>query len=100
LAFFTKNFAKRGDNLISYADRRWSQGKLYRALGFEFAGDTTPGYGYVKARKRYNRQMFQKYKLAKLFDNFDSALTEEENCRRNGYYRVYDCGVSRWVKTL
>jgi hypothetical protein len=100
LSYFRKQHAVEGQRLISYADRRWSQGKLYRALGFEFAGDTTPGYGYVKARKRYNRQMFQKYKLAKLFDNFDSALTEEENCRRNGYYRVYDCGVSRWVKTL
>jgi len=100
LAFFAKNFAGRGDNLISYADRRWSQGGLYEATGFTFAGYSAPGYSYVKQTKRLSRQLFQKHKLGELFGNFDPALTEEENCAKNRLFRIYDCGVSRWVKTL
>jgi len=100
LKHFQRNFSSPGETLLSYADRCWSTGGLYQATGFEFSGSSEPGFTYAKKTRRYSRQMFQKHKLAKLFDNFDPELTEEENCRRNGYYRVYDCGVSRWIKTL
>lgn len=34
-------------SLVTYADRRWSQGKLYRALGFTQIGMTPPNYWYL-----------------------------------------------------
>jgi len=100
IAHFARVYATQGQRIVSYADRRWSQGGVYAAVGFYAKGASAPGYGYVKQARRLNRQKFQKHKLAGLFDNFDPELTEEENCRRNGYFRIYDCGVSRWVKTL
>ena len=35
-------------SLVSYADRRWSQGKLYRALGFKLDHVSPPNYWYFK----------------------------------------------------
>lgn len=86
-----------GTTLISYADRRWSQGNVYRAAGFHFAGETRPGYWWCRGGSRYSRQRFQKHRLGDLLPNFDPGKTEVENMHTNGYWRVWDCGVSRWL---
>ena len=45
-----KHFEKayKPKSLVSYADRRWSQGKLYRALGFKLDHVSPPNYWYFK----------------------------------------------------
>lgn len=78
--------------LISYADRRWSQGGVYKSLGFEFVRNSTPNYWYFKHSVRYNRIQFQKHKLKEKLTNFDPNLTEYENMKLNGYDRIWDCG--------
>lgn len=35
-------------SLVSYADRRWSRGQLYNALGFKFMHASSPNYWYWK----------------------------------------------------
>jgi hypothetical protein len=95
LTAFTKTLDADG-SLVSFADRRWSDGELYSALGFSFDGFTQPNYFYVKGVKRYSRQRFQKHKLENVLDLFDPSLTEVQNCRNNGYYRIFDCGHGRW----
>lgn len=35
-------------SLVSYADRRWSQGKLYGAIGFKLDHISAPDYWYSK----------------------------------------------------
>lgn len=97
---FRADFAERGQHLISFADRRWSEGALYNTLGFTFLGNTPPGYAYTSGQERVSREQFQKHKLPSVLKTFDSALTEVENCRRNGYYRVFDCGNSKWGLSL
>jgi hypothetical protein len=91
-----KREAKPTGTLISYADRRWSDGGLYKALGFEFAGNTEPNYFYVKGQKRFSREKFQKHKLEGKLKKFDKSLSEVINCSNNGFYRIFDCGSSRW----
>lgn len=100
ISAFSKDETNPGESLISYADRRWSAGHVYKALDFTFEGYSEPGYAYTRRGVRFNRENFQKHKLAKLFDDFDPKLTEAENCNRNGYYRIYDCGTSKWRKIL
>lgn len=82
----------RPASLVSYADLRWSSGNLYRALGFDFVGNSPPGYFYVKGDRRYSRVAFQKHRLEKILRVFDPAKTEVQNMNDNGYFRVFDCG--------
>lgn len=84
-------------DIISYADRRWSQGNLYKQLGFEFQYYTNPNYYYIMKQHRYNRTMFQKHKLKDKLDQFDPDLSEFENMKNNGYNKIYDCGNSVWI---
>lgn len=79
-------------NIISYADRRWSMGNLYRVLNFKELSVSPPAYWYVKNQHRYNRVLFQKHKLKDLLENFDPNLSEVENMKNNKYKRIWDCG--------
>ena len=85
-------------SLISYADRRWSQGKLYKALGFQLDHISKPDYWYFKNGILESRIKYQKHKLKNLLEKFDENKTEVENMLDNGYYRIFDCGNLVFVK--
>ncbi len=87
-------------SIVSYADRRWSSGKLYEALGFTLDHFSEPNYWYLapKTLFRSSRMQFQKSKLSSLLQTFDIELTEIENMRANGYDRIFDCGNLVYVK--
>lgn len=87
-----KHFIKthQPKEIISYADRRWSQGNLYEKLGFEFIHNSRPNYYYVKGVKRDNRFKYRKDVLIK--QGFDSTKTEKEIMKERKINRIYDCG--------
>ncbi|MCQ2209207.1 MAG: hypothetical protein MJZ34_02835 [Paludibacteraceae bacterium] len=87
-------------SIVSYANRRWSNGNLYKQLGFTFDGKTEPDYFYFhpKDYQLYHRISFQKHKLKELPGfNYNENLTEEENMYANGYMKYYDCGNLRYI---
>ena len=79
--------------IISYADRCWSNGDLYRRLGFT---DVTTdirntGYWYTDGVNRYSRYGLTKNALVKL--GYDSTKTEEEIVMTQlKYLKIFDCG--------
>lgn len=80
--------------IISYADRRWSQGQLYKSLGFSFESETPPSYWYFKKNGNsgtYHRSLYQRHKLQ---DN--STSTEWEIMQSRGWDRIWDCGSLRF----
>lgn len=82
-------------SIVSYADRRWSRGKLYEALGFTLDHVSAPNYWYFNDYKSMNLQSrvkFQKHHLSDLLECFDPTKSEIENMRANGYHRIFDCG--------
>lgn len=95
LKFFDKHY---NGSMMSYADRRYSNGALYERLGFTFEGFTNPNYFYVMNQQRLNRMKFQKHKLAGLLENYDANKTEVQNMKEHGYNRVYDCGNRIYVR--
>jgi hypothetical protein len=99
LTHFEKNY--RPKSLVTYADKRWSQGGLYKALGFRLDHVSKPDYWYFKngVRHRYSRMMFQKHKLKDLLKAFDPSLSEVQNMKNNGYSRIFDCGNYVFEKT-
>lgn len=88
-SYFLKNY--EGD-VVSYANRRWSEGDVYEKLGFSLVSKTEPSYYYSKDGELYHRSSFMKHKLPSLLEDFDPELTEVENMYRNGYSRIWDCG--------
>jgi len=88
LKYFISNYSPC--EIISYADRRWSQGDLYVNLGFEFVKDGSPNYFYVVKGKRINRFNFRKDVLVK--EGYDINKSEREIMSNRKIYRIYDCG--------
>lgn len=82
----------RGKSIITYADKRYSNGNIYKFLGFTELKDSKPNYLWCKNNQILTRYQTQKHKLSKLLKNFDSNLTEKENMQLNGFYRINDCG--------
>ena len=92
-----KNIAKSmGFNkIISWSDNRWSQGGVYKSMGFTLETDLPPDYSYVKANRRFSKQSMKKSALEQ-----QSGLTEKELRRNQGYDWIWDCGKKRWAVIL
>ena len=80
-------------SIVSYADRRYSTGGLYRALGFEKISESRPNYWWVRQGMRLSRYQCQKRNLPKVLGGaFNESLSESENMAANGFWRMFDCG--------
>lgn len=92
LNFFISNY--NPNKIISYADKRYSNGGLYEKIGFVKVSDGIPNYWYFKPGNftRYHRFSFRKDQLSKKLEIFDESLSEWENMQLNGYDRIWDCG--------
>lgn len=80
--------------IVSYANRRWSNGGLYEKLGFRLVRETAPNYFYFKGAgtELHSRHKFQKHKLPWVLEEFNEELTEVQNMRANGYHQIHDAG--------
>lgn len=88
-----KEFAKTHSGiLISYANRRWSQGNVYNKSGFTLESISKPCYYYTDCKKTWHRSIFQKHKLKDKLSAYDENQTEVENMYNNNYRRIWDCG--------
>jgi group I intron endonuclease len=81
-------------NLISYADRRWSNGNMYEQIGFTKLGNTIPNYFYIIDNKREARFKYRKDILIK--EGFDGDKTEVKIMHERGYYRIFDKGSIKY----
>lgn len=77
--------------IITYSDKRWSDGNVYEKIGFSFVMDTKPNYFYVIGDTRKNRFAFRKNVLVEKY-GCPKGMTEKEFCKANRWYRIYDCG--------
>lgn len=76
--------------IISYADRSWSNGNLYGKLGFQLIHKTKPNYYYVIDGIRKYRFGFRKDVLIK--NGADPTKSEHEIMLDKKIYRIYDSG--------
>jgi hypothetical protein len=80
-------------SIISYANRRWSNGKLYQAIGFTYLRTSTPNHFYTKDYVNlHSRNRFQKHLLKDKLAILDPDLSAWKNMLMNGYDRIWDCG--------
>lgn len=93
--YFIKKYNPK--DIISYADLKYSDGSLYKALGFKFIRYTPPSYVYIKGERVVSRYTAQKHKLSKLLKSFDAQKTELQNMLDAGYRRLWDAGNMLFV---
>ena len=102
LNYFIKNY--NPEYIKSFADRRWSSNlsaNLYNTVGFKLYKILSPDYRYyINGNcKRFHKFNFRKQTLLKRFP--DSGLTEDmteyEMTQKLGFYRIWDCGLFKYV---
>lgn len=95
LKHFLKNNSVK--KLISYSDNEWSDGNLYRVLGFDLENEIAPSYWYLRphTERLYHRYNFAKHKLVE--QGYDPAKTERQITLEMGLLKIWDCGKKRWV---
>lgn len=77
---------------ISWSDKRWSEGSVYKKLGFSLKESLPADYSYIKSQKRFSKQS-----MKKSLTNCPSDKTEQEWNYINGYKRIWDCGKDTWI---
>ena len=98
LKHFEREYSPK--EIKTYADLTYTNGAIYKTLGFTLSSKNAPAYFYVKNGVKYLRYSTTKAKLSKLLENFDPSKTEEKNMKDNGFYRVFDSGRLVFKKIL
>jgi hypothetical protein len=102
MSFFHKQY--HPNSIVTYANLRWGDGKLYENSGFTFVRRSSPSPWYCPSNKSmgkfYHRMRVQKYRLHEILKDFDPELTARENLKNHHFVAVYDCGtnVYKWEK--
>jgi hypothetical protein len=94
-----KGFQKLYDweKIVSFADLRWSEGNLYRTLGFTEERTIRPDYYYVSPNVRYVDHKFN-HRKKKYKEKYDiETMTETEIMLQEGWRRIWDCGKIKFV---
>jgi len=92
-SYFIKNYNPK--EVVSYADRSFSNGNLYKQLGFSFIHKTEPNYYYVVDGIRKHRFGFRKDILVK--EGFDVTKTEHEIMLEREIFRIYNAGNLKFI---
>ncbi len=85
-------------SVISWSDNRWSQGNVYKSLGFTLDEELGPDYSYVDLKKCDKR--ISKQSQMKKNTGCPEDKTEHEFALEQGLARIYDCGKKRWLYTV
>jgi hypothetical protein len=88
------------NTIVSFSDKRWSDGNMYLVNGWNHEYDTKPDYQYVINDKRFRKQKFRRKNLPNILERFDKDLSEVENMRNHGIYQIYDCGLMKFRMDL
>ena len=95
-----ENWAKKNgfDQIKTWSDNRWSNGSVYRAIGYELVAELEPNYFYFDNKgKTYSRYVLNKETLPK---RGAIGETEWEMAQSLKLDRIFDCGKKTWVKKL
>jgi len=95
LTYFKNNYVWK--NIFSFADKRWSEGKLYNTLGFSVDIVNPPDYFYIVNGVRKHRWNYRKHALRTKLQNYDINKTEYQNMLDHGFDRIWDCGTIKFI---
>lgn len=71
------------DDVMSYADRDWSDGRSYETLGFQKIENTPPQFFMV------NKQTFERY-----------SIIQSEGLKEHSFIQIFNAGSIKYIKIL
>jgi len=85
------------EDIFSYSNNEWSNGSLYRSIGFRLDREIDVSYWYIdpKEDKLKHRFNYAKQKLVK--QGYPAEKTEREITKEMGLLKLWDCGKRRWI---
>ncbi|MGZ8924270.1 MAG: DUF7487 domain-containing protein [Nitrososphaeraceae archaeon] len=98
LSHFKKNY--EWNEILSFADLRWSEGNMYNKNEFKLHKTLPPDYEYVDLTNmtRIHKFNFRHINLRNILgDMYDPNLSETQNTLRAGWYKIYNCGLLRYT---
>ena len=87
--------------IYSYSSNDISNGNLYKKLDFKEDSISIP-YWYVepKTLNRYHRTSFTKREIMRKGMTSDTKFTESEIMKKYNFLKIYDSGMTKWIKHL
>ena len=95
LSYFKKTYD--WTQIISFADLRWSNGYMYKVNNFVLDKILPIDYEYVIGEERHHKFNFRHSQLSKKLINYDPALSESQNMLNHNIFKIYNCGLQRWI---
>lgn len=90
------HFRKNHDgSIISYADRLYSTGGVYKNNGFKLSHINAPSYFYV-AKNSIELQHRFKFRKSMIASKEDE-MSEHDIMYARGYHKIFDCGTLAYV---
>lgn len=86
------------DEIISFSDNRWTNGDIYKILGFSLEKEHKPDYSYVDTTNQFKRLSKQSQK--KSSTKCPQGMTELDWAKQRGLKRIWDRGKKRWTYML
>jgi hypothetical protein len=73
-------------SIVTFSDNRLFDGSMYQKLGFGKVKELPPDYEYTDSFKRVHKFNFR----------VKAGMDEELEAQKKGFYRIYDCGKTKW----
>lgn len=84
--------------IVTFADLRWSEGKLYENTGFKVDKILPPDYYWCKSKKLWHKFNWRHTSGLRKLPYYVPNDTEVENMHKHGFYRIWDCGKIKYIK--
>lgn len=87
--------------IYTFSDNMYSDGNVYKKLGFTELKVLRPDYKYFDGKKMKitRKEHFRRKRLLK-YSWYDPLLSESQNMLKAGYRKIYDAGKIKWILKL
>jgi hypothetical protein len=102
LSHFIKTYGHLYNEIISFSDNNYSNGNVYKSLGFSLDKNLPPDYKYIIKGKTCHKSGFRKSSIFNKHDIPDHMKDspEWELMQYLGYDRIWDTGKKKWIMKI
>jgi hypothetical protein len=102
LSNFIKKYGNDCEEIISFSDNNYSNGMVYKTLGFSLDYNLSSDYKYIINEKTYHKALYRKAAIFKKFDIPEDIkqCSEWELMQYLGHDRIWDTGKKKWILKL
>jgi hypothetical protein len=102
LSHFIKTYGHLYKEIISFSDNNYSNGNVYKSLGFNLDKNLPPDYKYIVKGKTYHKAGFRKSAIFRKHDIPSDMMNspEWELMQYLGYDRIWDTGKKKCIMKI